>query len=175
MKHKQYPFTCLICTLALVILMGCKHEKSAVTPPDESVQTNQNIVQDSLTNFGKMYAGAWSSKDPMDLANFYSTNGILLDGDGISVTGRDSIAYISKIFHEEIPDMIVSLDSMADTANGIEFHWTLKGTNTRGVKIKMTGYEVMQIENGLITRSQGSYTNAAYEKIVQESSENKND
>lgn len=161
--------------VVLTLAMGCKQEnkKSTSVQQETGVKTDKQMIQDSLTNFGKRYAAAWSSKNPNDLASFYTTDGILLDGDGISVTGRDSIAYISKIFHDEIPDIVVSLDSMVDAINGVEFHWLLEGTNTRGVKVKMTGHEVMQIENGLITKSQGSYTNGEYEKIVKEASENK--
>jgi len=62
---------------------------------------------------------------------------------------------------------------MVDTSNGVEFHWLLVGTNTRGIKVKMTGLEVMQFENGLISKSQGSYTNEQYARIVEEASESK--
>jgi len=165
----------LIMTIVLSTSLSCKQDtkKSTTAEQETDINTDKQMIQDSLTNFGKRYAAAWSSKNPNDLASFYTTDGVLLDGDGTFVTGRDSIAYISKIFHDEIPDIVISLDSMVDTSNGVEFHWLLLGTNTRGIKVKMTGHEVMQIENGLITKSQGSYTNEEYARIVEEASKTK--
>lgn len=88
--------------------------------------------------------------------------------------GIDSIANVSKMFHYEIPDIIVSMASMVDGSKGIEFHWTLIGTNTMGIKVNMKGVELMELNNGLISKSQGSYTDEQYERIVKEASKNKN-
>lgn len=53
---------------------------------------------------------------------------------------------------------MVSMDSMVDGSKGIEFHWTLIGTNTKGIKVNMKGVELMELNNGLVSKSQGSYT-----------------
>lgn len=149
-------------------------DKSTAAEPEIESSVTTSMTQDSLTNFGKRYAEAWSSKNPNDLADFFTSDGILLDGNGKYAKGKDSIALISKMFHDEIPDIIVSLDSMVNGSKGIEFHWSLLGTNTNGIKVNMKGVEVMEFRNSLICKSQGSYTDEQYEKVVKEASKNKN-
>ena len=155
--------------------VSCKNQsdKSSAAASKNDNIVNTSITQDSLTNFGKRYAEAWSSKNPNDLADFYTSDGILLDGNGKYAKGKDSIALISKMFHDEIPDIIVSLDSMVNGSKGVEFHWSLAGTNTNGIKVNMKGVEVMEFRNDLISKSQGSYTDEQYEKVVKEASKNK--
>ena len=163
-----FPF--LLFIIFVTISCNNQSEKSYPAAHENESNASTTMTQDSLTNFGKNYAAAWTSKNPNDLASFFANDGILLDGSGKSAVGRDSIAYVSKIFHDEIPDIIVNLDSMVNSSKGIKFYWTLTGTNTRGIKIKMNGVEVMELKNGLISKSQGSYTDEQYDRIVKEAS-----
>ena len=62
-------------------------------------------------------------------------------------------------------------------ANGIEFHWTLSGTNTGtngiGKKVKISGFELWQMDNnGLIKQSKGSFDTEDYHRQIKNGFEN---
>jgi hypothetical protein len=69
------------------------------------------------------------------------------------------------------PDMIVTMDSLVKTSKGLEFYWTLTGTNTgpdgAGNKVKIGGVELWQMDdNGLIKESQGSFDSEEYNRQI---------
>ena len=74
------------------------------------------------------------------------------------------------------PDIIVSMDSLVTTSGGIEFHWIFTGTNTgpngTGKKVKVSGFELWQLDNGLIKESKGSYDVKEYERQLKYGVEN---
>jgi predicted ester cyclase len=117
-----------------------------------------------LVDFAKRYADAWCSHDPEKVAAFYARNG------SISVNGARPvpIAEIARGFVRDFPDMVVTFEKLEKTATGIEFHWTFTGTNTgpggTGKRVRISGYEVWKIDNGLIAESKGNFDAADYER-----------
>ncbi len=123
-----------------------------------------------LNIFGKSYAQAWCSERPEFLSLFFAEDGSLSVNDGKPAVGREEISNVAKSFMTAFPDIIVSMDSLVTSPKGIEFHWTFTGTNTgpngAGKKVKISGVEIWQIENGLIKESKGSFDTEEYEKQV---------
>ena len=70
------------------------------------------------------------------------------------------------------PDMVVTLDELLRKPDGVEFHWTLTGTNTgpdgTGKRVRISGYEEWQIDaNGLVAESKGHFDAAEYERQLE--------
>ncbi|HBC05299.1 MAG TPA: ester cyclase [Aequorivita sp.] len=122
--------------------------------------------------FAKSYAQAWCSQNPDFVALFYAENGSLTINNGTPSVGRNAISQSVKAFMDAFPDdMMVAFDKIEKTQNGIEFHWTLTGTNTgnngTGKKVNISGFELWQIdENGLIKESKGSFDAEEYRQQI---------
>ena len=123
------------------------------------------MTGEELDKFAQRYAKAWCSQDPEKVAAFYANGG------SISVNGAPpvSIAEVARGFMRDFPDMVVTFDKLENTANGAEFHWTFTGTNTgpggTGNKVRISGYELWQLDNaGLIGNSRGHFDSAEYER-----------
>jgi hypothetical protein len=71
------------------------------------------------------------------------------------------------------PDMVVTLERMDKHGDHPVFRWIWTGTNTgpggTGKFVRMTGYEEWTLDaNGLITKSDGHYDEAEYQRQLQE-------
>jgi predicted ester cyclase len=121
-----------------------------------------------LNIFGKSYAQAWCSQKPEFVSLFYSEDGSLNINDGKPAVSRNEISKVAESFMTAFPDIIVSMDSLVTSPKGTEFHWTFTGTNTgpdgTGKKVKISGVELWQFENGLIIESKGSFDTAEYNR-----------
>ena len=151
--------------------------RSALSPREQSTfrmvrdSANCNSISDmsDLVDFAKRYARAWCSHDPESVAAFFTENGSLSVNDGPPPIGRVAIAREAQAFMTTFPDMVVTFDKLEPTPNGVEFHWTLTGTNTgpggTGKRVRISGYELWKIEkDGLIAESKGHFDSAEYER-----------
>ena len=114
-----------------------------------------------LEKFAQRYAKAWCSHDPDTVAAFYSKNG------SISVNGAQPvpIVEVARNFIRDFPDMIVTFDKLEPRADRTAFHWTLAGTYAgTGNHVRISGYELWKIDNGLIAESKGHFDAADYER-----------
>lgn len=121
--------------------------------------------------FAKSYSQAWSGVRPEFVASFFEEDGSIQVNDGDPAKGRNEIANIAHVFMTDLPDMVVRFDSLKNSSDGIEFHWTLIATNTgpggTGNKVKVSGYEQWEIgENNLIKKSLGSFPSEEYERQI---------
>ena len=114
-----------------------------------------------LIKFAQHYAKAWCSQNPENVAAFYAQSGSLSVSDGPPAAGPPAIAEIVRGF----PDMIVTMDDLkigGRSSCDAAFHWTLIGTNTgpggTGKRVRISGYELWKIDNGLIAESKGHLT-----------------
>jgi len=125
-----------------------------------------------LTKFAMRYAEAWSSRNPESVAALFAENGSLSVNDGPPAVGRTAIAQIARGFMRDFPDMIVTFDKLERQSNAAAFHWTLTGTNTgpggTGKRVRISGYELWKIDNGLIAESKGYFDSAEYERQLRE-------
>ena len=122
-----------------------------------------------LNNFGKKYSEAWCSQNPEKVAEYFAVNGSLKVNNGLPAVGRKAIAQVADGFMKAFPDMKVSMKSLIETYEGIEFHWTLTGTNSgqngSGKKVCISGFELWQFdEEGLIIESKGSFDEEEYNR-----------
>jgi uncharacterized protein (TIGR02246 family) len=127
------------------------------------------VTTDKLPEFATRYAKAWCSHDTEKVAAFFAENGSLSVNDGPPAVGRAAIAEIARGFIRDLPDMIVTWDTLTVTSNGAMFHWRLAGTNTgpggTGNRVQISGYELWKIDNdGLIAESRGHFDAADYER-----------
>ncbi len=123
--------------------------------------------KDSLINFAQKYTLAWSSQTPANVAAHFAEDGSLKVNDGTPAVGRIAIAKVAESFMTAFPDMVLTMDSLSTTEKGIEYHWTLSGTNTgpngTGNKMRISGVEIWQFDNqGLIKESKGSFDEEEY-------------
>jgi hypothetical protein len=124
-----------------------------------------------LNIFGRSYAQAWCSQRPDFVSLFYSENGSLIVNYGTPAVGRDEISKVAENFMIAFPDIIVSMDSLVKTTGGVEFHWTFTGTNTgpngTGKRVKISGFELWQINDEVrIKESKGNFDAEEYERQV---------
>lgn len=105
--------------------------------------------------FARGYAQVWGSQRPEFVAMFFEDDGSLQVNDGEPAMGRNEISKVAQSFMTTFPDLRVSCDSLVHNADGIEFHWTLTGTDAdpdgAGHKVKISGYELWKMSgNDLI-------------------------
>jgi predicted ester cyclase len=122
-----------------------------------------------LDKFAQRYARTWCSQDSESVAAFFAENGSLKVNDGTPAVGRAAIAEVARGFMRDFPDMIVMFDKLEPRGGATAFHWTLTGTNTgpggTGNRVRISGYELWQIDNdGLIAESRGHFDAADYER-----------
>jgi len=130
-----------------------------------------------LELFAKSYAQAWSGKRANFVAMYFEEEGSLRVNDGEPANGRNEINEVAQGFMTDLPDMVVSFDSLVSKSNGTEFHWTLKATNSgpggTGNKVNVSGFELWQIsKNGLIEKSQGHFPSEEYNRQLQNGIDN---
>jgi hypothetical protein len=125
--------------------------------------------QVELNDFATRYAAAWSSRNPANVAAFYSDRGSLTVNDEIPAVGRPAIAATARRFMTAFPDMVVRLERVEDEKGLVLFHWILTGTNSgpggtdRFVRIR--GYEEWMMDtDGKIEESKGHYDEAEYQR-----------
>lgn len=150
-----YPFLFLATIFLLTI--NCKN-KSAM---------EQNVPKD----FGKKYSAAWSGQDAEAHAKFFSPNGTQIVNDGTPAVGHEAISEVAQGFMTAFPDMLDVCDSLPITSKGVEYHWTLTGTNSgpngTGNKVHISGVEILQFDtNRLITESNGSFDAEEYNRQI---------
>jgi predicted ester cyclase len=169
MKLKLFLFTFYL--LSLTLITSCNNQSGKSKTGTLNIETKNNTTMDEeqLTNFGKKYAEAWCSQKPGSVAAFFAANGSLKVNADSPAVGREAITKVAEGFMTAFPDMIVSMDSLVTKQNGIEFHWTLTGTNSgvggTGNKVKVSGFEVWKFsEGGLIQESIGSFDAEEYNR-----------
>jgi steroid delta-isomerase-like uncharacterized protein len=124
-----------------------------------------------LTNFAKRYAAAWCSQNPDAVAAFYAEDGVITVNGGAPAVGRAGVASSAKGFMTAFPDLIVTFDSLKNTPLGVEFHWTLMGTNAgpggTGKNVRISGHELWQFDtHGLVKESIGYFDTEEYNRQV---------
>jgi len=127
---------------------------------------------DHLRDFARRYTEAWCGQDPGSVAEHYAPEGSLTINDGPPSVGRASITEAARSFMIAFPDMRVLMDNLLVQDHGIEYHWTLIGTNTgpggTGNCVRITGFEEWTIgDDGLIAESQGHYDQAEYNRQLE--------
>ncbi len=130
------------------------------------------MEQNELESFGQKYADAWCSQKPESVALFFSESGSLSVNDDPPAIGRSAITKVAEGFMTAFPDMIVTMDSLLSMPGGVEFHWTLTGTNSgpngTGKNVRISGFELWKFdEDGLIKESIGKFDAEEYNRQLQ--------
>ncbi len=125
-----------------------------------------------LKLFARNYAQVWGSNRPEFVAMFFAENGALQVNDADPAKGRDAISKVAQSFMTKFPDILVSFDSLVHNKNGIEFHWTLTGTDADpeclANKVKVSGFELWTMsEDKLIKDSQGNFPSKEYNRQLE--------
>ena len=101
---------------------------------------------------------------------FFAEGGSLKVNDNPAAVGRAAITEVTRGFITDFSDMVVTMDKLSQGPDGVEFHWTLTGTNTgpdgTGTRVRISGYEEWQIdEDGLVAKSEGNFDEAEYTNV----------
>ncbi|MBT8300413.1 MAG: ester cyclase [Maribacter sp.] len=125
-----------------------------------------------LNLFAQGYAQVWGSQRPEFVAMFFEEEGALQVNDGEPAIGRNAISKVAQSFMTKFPDINVRFDSLAHKPNGIEFHWTLTGTDAdpggNNHKVKVSGFELWTMSEGnLIKDSKGTFSSEEYNRQLE--------
>src|SRR5436305_8685977 len=93
-------------------------------------RTTMPLDQNQLRDLARRYTAAWCSQDPASVAEHYAPDGSLTINTGPPSVGRAAITESVQGFMTAFPDMQVLMDDLATEDGGIEYRWTLVGTNT---------------------------------------------
>ena len=116
-----------------------------------------------LRDFAARYTAAWCSRNPENVAAFYSETGSLQINDDPPAVGRPAVRGVAQSFMSAFPDLTVFLDDLVLRDDGAEYHWTLTGTHNTGRSVCISGLENWQIgPDGLIASSHGHFDRADY-------------
>jgi hypothetical protein len=124
---------------------------------------------DQLRDFARRYTEAWCSHDPARVAEHYAPGGSLTINSGTPSVGRAAVTEAARSFMTTFPDMRLLMNDLVVMDRGIEYHWTLIGTNTgpggTGNRVRISGFEEWTIgDDRLIAESQGHYDQAEYDR-----------
>ncbi len=164
---------------SLFFIMNCNNQQAS-SPTNNANTENKNdktMNNDSLQSFARDYTTAWSSQTPDNVAAHFAEDGSLTVNNGTPAVGRIAIAKVAERFMTAFPDMVLTMDSLPTTEKGIEYHWTLSGTNTgsngTGKKVRISGVEIWQFDNqGLIKESKGSFDEEEYNRQLKDGVKN---
>ena len=125
--------------------------------------------QVELNDLATRYAAAWSSRNPANVAAFYSERGSLAVNDGMPSVGRAAIAATARGFMTAFPDMVVRLERVEDEQGQVVFRWVWTGTNSgpggTDKFVRIRGYEEWTMDtDGHILESKGHYDEAEYQR-----------
>ena len=145
--------------LVLMALCACQSERTRMEPA-------------KLNDFATKYTSAWCSQNATRVAEFFSPAGSLKINDGSPAVGRTAITSAAQSFMTAFPDLVVHMDRLAVDGAGIEYHWTLTGTNTgpggTGKPVRISGYEEWRFGvDGLIAESRGHFDTVEYQRQLQ--------
>ena len=127
---------------------------------------------DELHDFARRYTEAWCSGDPVRVAEHYAADGSLTINEGTPSVGRAAVTEAARSFMDAFPDLRVLMNDVRLGESGIEYRWTLVGTNTgpggTGNRVRIRGYEEWTFDDeGLIADSQGHYDQAEYDRQIE--------
>lgn len=176
--HNNFPLKKASLYAVLILsLASCRDNEKKEIPVDAigTMENEQIALRKSFEKFATEYAAAWSGKDPAAVAAFYSPDGSLKVNHNEPARGREAITGIAKGFMDAFPDMVVTMDSLMETPDGLEFHWTLTGTYTGnengGKRVKISGVERWHLNaDGLVQSSLGSFDEADYQRQLKDTS-----
>jgi steroid delta-isomerase-like uncharacterized protein len=123
----------------------------------------------TLTDFATRYTAAWCSHNAASVASFFGEHGSLKINDAAPAIGRDAVAKAAQGFMTAFPDLVVMMDSVSQSAEGVRYNWTLTGTNTgpggTGKPVRISGFELWQFgPDGLVAESLGHFDAADYQR-----------
>jgi len=130
------------------------------------------VDRDQLRDFARRYTAAWCSQDPAKVAAHYAPGGSLTINGGQPAVGRAALTEVARSFMTAFPDLQVLMDDVVVRDGGVEYRWTLIGTNSgpggTGRSVRISGFEAWTIgADGLIAESQGHYDQAEYDRQLQ--------
>ncbi len=167
-RMKLFLFTFSLLSLTLITSCNNRSDNSKTDPLNTETKNSNTMDKEQLTDFGKKYSEAWCSQKPESVAAFFAANGSLKVNTDLPAIGREAITKVAQSFMTAFPDMIVAMDSLITEPTGTEFHWTLTGTNSgpggTGNKVRISGFEVWTLKDGLIEKSIGSFDAEEYNR-----------
>jgi hypothetical protein len=130
------------------------------------------LDRDQLRDFARRYTDAWCSQDPARVAEHYAPGGLLTINGGQPAVGRVAVTEAARSFMTAFPDLQVLMDDVVVRDVGVEYRWTLIGTNNgpsgTGNAVRISGFEEWTLgDDGLIAESQGHYDQAEYDRQLQ--------
>jgi len=124
---------------------------------------------ETVRKFATRYTAAWCSGNPARVAEFFAPGGSLAINGGPPAVGRSAIAESASSFMSAFPDLRVTMDDLREGNEGIEYHWTLDGTNNgpggNGNRVHVSGFELWQFDaEGRIATSKGHFDQADFDR-----------
>jgi predicted ester cyclase len=125
-----------------------------------------------LQELARRYTAAWCSKDPAQVASFFSPHGSLSVNGAAPAVGGTAIAQLAREYMLAFPDLQLLMDRLIIRGDRAVYHWTFLGTNTgpggSGHRVRFSGFEIWQVgSDGFISKSEGQYDAAEYRRQLQ--------
>jgi len=123
----------------------------------------------SLREFAKSHAAAWSGQNAARAAAHYSPRGSRSANGSAPSVGRGAIEVAVQQFMTAFPDLRVTLDDILIVGDGVDVHWTLTGVYSgpggTGQRVCVKGFDEWRMgDDALIAESRVNFDSADFQR-----------
>lgn len=121
-------------------------------------------------DMAERYTAAWCSGSAEGVASFYDEDGQISINDGVPSVGREEITESLQAFFDDLPDLVVEMDSIRVAGNRAIYMWTLSATHDEtGKNLRISGWESWRLSGDVeIIQSVGCFDAEEYDRQVEE-------
>jgi len=123
---------------------------------------------DTARKIAEVHCAAWTNISPEIVAERYSTTTSFTMNYGEPMTTRNEIAAMASGFMADLPDLVLTCDSVLVADHHMVYTWTFEGHHrNKGKRVRFSGWEEWDLDDELkVVKSLGWYDVEDFDRQV---------